>query len=76
MKKPYLDAWTRHMIRKFPEHKYNIKMVDELEGDGQRMFAHFVEIEKGHLDIVQAEIDAVTGIGYWYDFREFNLEAY
>jgi hypothetical protein len=51
-------------------------MVDELEGDGQRMFAHFVEIEKGHLDIVQAEIDAVTGIGYWYDFREFNLEAY
>jgi rubrerythrin len=55
---------------------FYIRMVEELEDEGQRMFADFVEIEKGHLDLVQAEIDAVSGFGYWFDMREFNLEAY
>jgi rubrerythrin len=50
------------------------QMVDELDGDGQRMFERFLEIEEGHRAVVQAEIDAVSGLGFWFDFPEFNLE--
>ncbi len=51
------------------------KMVTELKADEQKLFARFVEIEKGHEAIVQAEIDALTGLGFWFDFQEFKLEG-
>jgi rubrerythrin len=51
------------------------QMAKEMDGDGQKMFARFLEIEQGHRTIVQAQIDAVSGLGYWFDFQEFNLEA-
>jgi len=51
------------------------EMVRTLDGDGQRMFERFVEIEEGHVAIVQAEINAVSGMGYWFDTAEFNVEA-
>lgn len=51
------------------------QMVQTLPGDAQKMFARFVEIEEGHQAFVAAEIDAVQGLGYWFDFREFDLEA-
>ena len=49
------------------------RMVSELSSVGQELFIRFVEIEEGHKAIVQAEIDSVTGIGYWFDMPEFNL---
>ena len=51
------------------------RMVDELDETGRNLFARFVEIEEGHLAIVQAQIDAVTGMGFWFDTAEFRLEA-
>lgn len=51
------------------------RVVDELQADERRLFARFVEIEEGHEAIVQAEIDALTGLGYWFDFQEFKLEG-
>jgi rubrerythrin len=51
------------------------QMVSELSGEGQALFARFVAIEEGHVAIVQAEIDSVQGMGYWFDIQEFNLEA-
>jgi rubrerythrin len=51
------------------------RMVTELPEEGQRLFARFVEIEEGHVAIVQAELDAVTGLGFWFDVQEFELEA-
>ena len=51
------------------------RMVAELSAEGQQMFARFVEIEEGHLALVQAELDAVSGMGFWFDMPEFNLEA-
>ena len=51
-------------------HDMTRKMTDRM----QEMFAHFLEIEEGHLAIVEAEIDAVMGMGFWFDFGEFNLE--
>ncbi len=51
------------------------KMVAELPDEGRRFFKRFVEIEEGHLAIVQAELDYVSGSGHWFDYREFDLEA-
>jgi rubrerythrin len=49
------------------------KMVSEVGPEGQQLFSRFVEIEEGHLAIVQAEIDYISGPGYWFDFKEFDL---
>ena len=51
------------------------RMVLELPVEGQELFVRFVEIEEGHKAIVQAEIDSVTGLGYWFDMPEFNLAS-
>ena len=51
------------------------RMVAELPGPAQALFARFLEIEDGHLAIVQAELDSVTGLGYWFDVQEFRFEA-
>ena len=51
------------------------KMVDEIDKELQGMFARFLEIEEGHMALVQAEIDSISGMGFWFDFREFDLEA-
>ncbi len=50
------------------------KMVRELPPEGQQLFANFVEIEEGHLAIVRAEIDYLSRTGYWFDFKEFDME--
>jgi rubrerythrin len=50
-------------------------MVAQLEPAHRDLFARFLEIEDGHVTIVQAEIDALAGHGHWFDFMEFNLEG-
>ncbi|HUU03999.1 MAG TPA: hypothetical protein VM425_21360 [Myxococcota bacterium] len=51
------------------------QMVRELDEQGQALFEPFVEIEDGHIIIVQAELDNLKGLGYWFDYKEFDLEA-
>lgn len=51
------------------------RMVAELQAEERRLFARLVEIEEGHEAIVQAEIDSLTGLGYWFDYQEFKLEG-
>lgn len=68
------------MLRKAEEVEREVsdfyaRMVEELQDDAQKMFARFLEIEKGHLAVVRAEIDALSGNGYFFDFPEFNMEA-
>ena len=50
------------------------RMAGELTDDAQKMFSRFLEIEHGHLAIVQAELDSVSGMSYWFGIPEFNLE--
>ncbi|HPQ41659.1 MAG TPA: ferritin family protein [bacterium] len=50
------------------------RMVRELPPESRGMFERFLEIEKGHLAIVEAEIDSVSGMGFWFGFPEFDLE--
>jgi len=50
------------------------ELVAKLEPRHRDLFERFLEIENGHLAIVQAEIDALAGHGHWFDFMEFSLE--
>ena len=49
------------------------ELVAELPPEGKRLFEHFVEIEEGHLAVVQAEMDSLTGNGAWFDVLEVKL---
>jgi len=51
------------------------KVVGELDETGKKLFERFIEIEEGHLAIVKAELDYVSGTGYWFDFGEFSMEV-
>ena len=50
------------------------KMVDELAAEGRALFARFLEIENNHIDAVQFELDYMSKTGYWFDFKEFDME--
>jgi len=50
------------------------KMVEEMPDESRRMFARFLEIEDGHIAVVQAELDYLSHTGYWLDFKEFDME--
>jgi len=51
------------------------KLVAELPGADRPLFEAFLGIEDGHLAIVQAQLDSVQGMGFWFDVAEFRLEA-
>ena len=50
------------------------RMVSELAEERRPLFARFLEIEEGHVAIVEAEIDAVSGAGFWFGIQEFDVE--
>ncbi len=49
--------------------------VATLDGEAKAFFEQFVAIEQGHLALVTAEINALTGMGFWFDMPEFDLEG-
>ena len=49
-------------------------MISESDGDTRKMFSRFLEIENGHIAAVQAELDYVMNTGYWFGFKEFDME--
>ncbi|MCP4688606.1 MAG: ferritin family protein [Desulfobacterales bacterium] len=51
------------------------KLVDEMSGEAQGMFAQFLKIEDDHISAVQAELDYIIGTGYWLGFKEFGMEG-
>lgn len=50
-------------------------LVERLPVEHRALFEQFLTIEEGHLAIVRAELDAVAGLGFWFDIPEFALEA-
>ncbi len=50
------------------------RMVEEMAEEGQKMFAQFLDIEDRHIHAVQMQLDYVTKTGYWFDFKEFDME--
>ena len=52
------------------------RLVNDLPGEGKEFFSRFLEIEQGHVTLVQAEIDFVNKSGHWFDMAEFKLADY
>jgi len=50
------------------------KMVNELPADARPLFERFLEIENNHIKAVQFELDYMSKTGYWFDFKEFDME--
>ena len=50
------------------------RMVDELPAEGRSLFARLLEIENNHINAVQFELDYMSKTGYWFDFKEFDME--
>ncbi len=46
----------------------------ELPADGRALFERFLEIENNHIRAVQFELDYLGKTGYWFDFKEFDME--
>ena len=53
---------------------YYQKLVNELPADGRALFERFLEIENNHIRAVQFELDYLGKTGYWFDFKEFDME--
>ena len=73
--KTELDALKLALQHEREADAFYHKLVQELPKDDQPLFAKFLEIEDGHLAIVQAQLDSVQGMGFWFDVAEFRLEA-
>lgn len=69
-----LQMLTRALDVEVKTSNFYKKMIRELPPEGQELFAYFVEIEEGHLALVRAEIDYLSKTGYWFDFKEFDME--
>ena len=50
------------------------KMVDDMPQEGRDLFSRFLVIEDGHIATVQAELDFLNSSGYWFDWKEFDME--
>ncbi len=50
-------------------------MVGRLRLEEQALFSQFLSIEDAHVALVQAQLDLVMGMGFWFDVMEFQLEA-
>lgn len=51
------------------------KMVREMSGEGQALFANFLEIEERHTEAIQIQLDYLSRTGYWFGFKEFDMEG-
>ncbi|NOY77171.1 MAG: ferritin family protein [Calditrichaeota bacterium] len=41
----------------------------------KRIAQRLVEMEDSHYQLIQAEIDSIMGMGMWFGFKEFDLNA-
>jgi len=72
---PEVEMLQRALAVEVETSNFYKEMVSVLAPEHTPLFARFLEIEEGHQAIVQAEIDTVTGLGFWFDVQEFDLEA-
>ena len=56
-------------------YQFYLEMTEKFsDPNKQQLFKEFLEMEKSHIMIVQAEIDSINQNGFWYDSFEINLE--
>ena len=70
-----IDLLKKALAAEIETSAFYKRMVEELPDEGRKLFSRFMEIEEGHVAIVQAEVDALTGTGFWFDFSDISLES-
>jgi len=50
------------------------QLIADMPLQEKQIFARFLEIENNHIDAVQFELDYISKTGYWFDFKEFDME--
>jgi rubrerythrin len=73
--KTELDALKLALQHEKDADAFYHKLVAELPAQERALFDKFLGIEDGHLALVQAQLDSVQGMGFWFDVAEFRLEA-
>ncbi len=73
--KTELDALKTALQHEKDADAFYHKLVRELPEQDRPLFDKFLGIEDGHLALVQAQLDSVQGMGFWFDVAEFRLEA-
>ncbi len=73
--KTELDALKKALQHEKDADGFYHKLVAELPAQDRPLFDKFLGIEDGHLALVQAQLDSVQGMGFWFDVAEFRLEA-
>ena len=51
------------------------RLVGDFDEEAKALFERFLEIENGHVDVVQAQLDHLSQTGYWLGYKEFGLEG-
>lgn len=70
------DVLSRALKMEMETSRFYRQMVQEMSGESQQMFANFLEIEENHIAAVRFELDYVMKSGYWFDFKEFDMEDF
>jgi rubrerythrin len=47
----------------------------ESDVTAKQIFFRLAEMEESHYNLIQAEIDSINDIGFWFGIREFSLES-
>ncbi|MDZ7372713.1 MAG: ferritin family protein [candidate division KSB1 bacterium] len=48
---------------------------DVADPELRKLLLSLKEVEESHFDLLQAEMDSLTGTGFWFGVPEFDLEA-
>jgi len=75
VKESEIDAFKKALQMEQEATEFYKDLVGKLPKEDRGLFERFLEIEEGHEAIIKAELDNVKGLGYWFDFMEFDLES-
>jgi rubrerythrin len=52
------------------------KAIAEAENEeAKQIFQRILDEEKGHYDLIQAEMDSINNSGFWFDVQEFYMDG-
>jgi rubrerythrin len=52
------------------------KAIAEAESEeAKQIFRRILDEERAHYDLIQSEIDSISGTGFWFDVQEFYMDG-
>lgn len=54
---------------------YRREIQKAVDKNSQAMYSRLAEMEEAHYNLIQAELDHIKDVGFWFGIQEFTLEA-